>query len=81
MRRARSRFRAARIDRSGCGAFAGGAQLAELPGPIGDTHLVAITDALVVAGSNGGTVLAWPRHGETIDAAGIACSWCSTSAR
>ena len=45
------------------------AQLAELPGPIGDTHLVAITDALVIAGSNGGTVLAWRRHGELIDAA------------
>ncbi|HEX4449881.1 MAG TPA: WD40 repeat domain-containing serine/threonine-protein kinase [Kofleriaceae bacterium] len=46
-----------------------GKQLAELPGPIGDTHLVAITDALIVAGSNGGTVLAWPRHGDDIDAA------------
>jgi eukaryotic-like serine/threonine-protein kinase len=45
------------------------AQLAELPGPIGDTHVVAITDALVVAGSNGGTVFAWPRRGESIDAA------------
>ncbi|HEY1812313.1 MAG TPA: serine/threonine-protein kinase [Kofleriaceae bacterium] len=44
------------------------AQLAELPGPLGDTHLVAITNALVIAGSNGGTVLAWPRHGESIDA-------------
>jgi WD40 repeat protein/predicted Ser/Thr protein kinase len=49
--------------------IAGATQLAELPGPIGDTHLVAVTDALVVAGSNGGTVLAWPRRGESIDAA------------
>ena len=47
----------------------GGAQLAELTGPVGDTHLVAISDALIVAGSNGGTVLAWPRRGESVDAA------------
>ena len=49
--------------------IADGQQLAALDGPVGDTHLVIITDDRIVTGSNGGTVLAWPRHGTSIDAA------------
>ncbi|HEY6039979.1 MAG TPA: hypothetical protein VIV58_37110, partial [Kofleriaceae bacterium] len=45
-----------------------GSQLAALDGPKGDTHFVIVDDERIVVGSNGGTVLAWPRHGETVDA-------------
>ncbi|MEO6774068.1 MAG: serine/threonine-protein kinase [Kofleriaceae bacterium] len=44
-------------------------QLAALDGPRGDTHFVSVDDHWIVAGSNGGTVLAWPHHGEHVDAA------------
>jgi len=44
-----------------------GAQLAALDGPKGDTHFVIVDDERIVVGSNGGTVLAWPRHGEQVD--------------
>jgi WD40 repeat protein len=45
-----------------------GAQLAQLAGPVGDTHFVRVSDDWIVIGSNGGTVLAWPRKGEQVDA-------------
>jgi eukaryotic-like serine/threonine-protein kinase len=48
--------------------IADGSQLAALDGPNGDTHFVIVTDDRIVAGSNGGTVLAWPRHGDAVDA-------------
>ncbi|HEY0254862.1 MAG TPA: hypothetical protein VGC41_25225, partial [Kofleriaceae bacterium] len=44
---------------------ADGAQLASLEGPVGDTHYVVFAADRIVAGSNGGTVLAWSRRGET----------------
>ncbi|MEO8845621.1 MAG: serine/threonine-protein kinase [Kofleriaceae bacterium] len=48
--------------------IADGTQLAALDGPNGDTHFVIVTADRIVAGSNGGTVLAWPRHGDEVDA-------------
>jgi WD40 repeat protein len=45
-----------------------GTQLAALDGPKGDTHFVIVDDERIVAGSNGGTVLAWPHRGEQVDA-------------
>ncbi|MFT3699276.1 MAG: serine/threonine-protein kinase [Kofleriaceae bacterium] len=47
---------------------ADGAQIAQLDGPVGDTHFVVMTDDRIVIGSNGGTVLAWPHTGEKIGA-------------
>jgi hypothetical protein len=44
-----------------------GSQLAALDGPKGDTHFVIVDDERIVVGSNGGTVLAWPHHGEQVD--------------
>ena len=48
--------------------IADGAQLAALDGPNGDTHFVIATDDRIVMGSNGGTVLTWPRRGDRVDA-------------
>jgi len=48
--------------------IADGSQLAALEGPEGDTHYVIATADHIISGSNGGTVLAWSRHGETVDA-------------
>ncbi len=47
---------------------ADGTQLAALEGPVGDTYFAIVTADRIVVGSNGGTVLAWPRNGEQIDA-------------
>jgi WD40 repeat protein/predicted Ser/Thr protein kinase len=47
-----------------------GSQLAALDGPKGDTHFVIVDDERIVVGSNGGTVLAWPHHGEQVDPKG-----------
>ncbi len=48
--------------------IADGAQLAALEGVSGDTHFAIATADRIVVGSNGGTVLAWPRHGDVVDA-------------
>ena len=47
---------------------ADGAQLAALEGPVGDADFAIVTAERIVVGSNGGTVLAWPRNGDQIDA-------------